>query len=62
MNDKEVFIMSAAYVAKEVERQENVEVKSHIVATVMKEDMGMRYRRIKQITMKQNSDRNILLR
>ena len=36
--------------------------KPHIVAAVMKENMGMRYRRIKQISMKQNSEQNLLLR
>ncbi len=62
MNDKSVFIKSAAHVAKEVEQQENILAKPHVVAAVMRENMGMRYRRIKQISMKQNSDRNILLR
>jgi len=62
MNDENIFIKSAAYVANEVEQQENVVAKPHIVAAIMKDNMGMRYRRIKQISMKQNSDKNLLLR
>jgi len=45
-----------------VKNSKDLIVKPQQVSHTMKVDMGMWYRRIKQISMKQNSERNLLLR
>ena len=62
MNDRLLPIYNADQVRDEVHRVHQVSHKLHLVKSVMNEEVGMRYRRIKRIQLQQNSDINIILR
>ena len=62
MNERDAFIDSADTVKQAVELEKGIDVKVNEVRKVMVEDLGMSYRKIKQISVNENKDRNIILR
>ena len=62
MNERDAFIDSADTVREAIERQKGIEVKTREVRKVMKEDLGMSYRKIKPLSVNENIDKNIVLR
>ena len=55
-------IDSAAHVLKTVMSQHQIKTTEAEVASVMKQELGMRYRKIKTVSLHSNSERNLVLR
>ena len=57
-----VIIDSVKQVTTELKRRSSQEFKQHQVSKIMKEDMGLLYRRIQTVALHTNSDKNRILR
>ena len=62
MNQRDEFIDSAAHVQKELEKVGGKKAKSHVVQSVLRKDLGMRYKKVKAVSWTANSHRNLILR
>ena len=62
MNKYNVVIDSVASIKKALSYGMNIEAKLSLIRSVMKEDLGMKYKRIKSISNQGNSPRNLVLR
>ena len=62
MNKRDVFIDSVAQVSKELEGEKCPAVKGHVIRSIMRQDLGMRYKKIAAISWTANSHRNLILR
>jgi hypothetical protein len=56
------FLESVAYCAKELEKQGFRGLNVLLVRAVMREDLGMRYRKVRELSLHENSVRNLVLR
>lgn len=55
-------ISSVNSVAKHLKKHHEIDKKPWVLAQIMKEELGMRYRKIKMVTVNTNSERNLVLR
>ena len=62
MNDEDAFIDSAKSVKKKIFEEEGIVTKEKEVRSVLKNDLGMRFRKLKLVTFKTNSINNLVLR
>ena len=62
MSEKKQVISSIPRLGKELKEQFNIEKKPWQLASILKEDLGMRYRRIKAVTTNTNCEKNLVLR
>ena len=62
MNDADVFIKSADLVKEELDGLLEKPPKTKEIHNVMKEDLGMRYRKVVGISVHANSEKNLVLR
>ena len=62
MNEEDSFIDSAESVKKKALAERGVVTNEREVRSVLKEDLGMRFKKLKHITFKANSVNNLVLR
>lgn len=62
MVEDDDFIDSVASVKAAVEEEVDVEVTEALVRDVLTKDLGMRYRKVKPLSLQANSEKNIILR
>ena len=62
MVEDDDFIDSVASVKAAVEEEVDVEVTDALVRDVLTKDLGMRYRKVKPLSLQANSEKNIILR
>ena len=62
LNNESVVISSIPCLIKELKERYNIEKKPWELSAILKEDLGMRYRRIKGVTMNTNCEKNLVLR
>ena len=62
MNEEDSFIDSAESVKKRLYTDENIVTKEREVRSVLKNDVGMKYRKLKYTTFQSNSIKNLVLR
>ena len=55
-------LSSVAALAKDLREHEGIDKKPWQLAKIMKEDLGMRYKKIKEVTVNTNSERNLVFR
>jgi len=55
-------ISSIQSLAKELKERFDIDKKPWELSEILKEDLGMRYRRIKAVTTNTNSEKNLVLR
>ena len=61
-NDFGCIIDSAKAVANDINVQDNMAVTERDVRSVMREELGMRFRKIKTVSLHSNSEKNLVLR
>ena len=61
-NDFRSIIDSAKAVATDINAQDNMAVTESNVRSVMKEELGMRFMKIKTVSLHSNSEKNLVLR
>lgn len=62
LNDNNTFIDSAAMVVQKMNEDTDAVVKQREVIDVMKNDMGMSFRKVKAVSIHCNSTKNLVLR
>ena len=62
MDKRHQFIDSVAFVLKRIKKEDSLEFKKHQIHQVMKQDLKMRFRKVKPIAITANSPRNLILR
>ena len=62
LNEQNQVIDSVEALQKIMRKEKNVKVKQKELSSIMKNQLGMSYRKIKMITLKTNSERNLVLR
>ena len=62
MNQYDVVIDSAAGVKKGLKDGYDIDAKINIIRSVMKQDLGMRYRKIQTVSNTGNTPKNLVLR
>ena len=62
LNGKREFIDSAAHVIKSVSKEHQIKTSEQEVRDVMKQELGMRYRKIKLVSLHSNLEKNLVLR
>ena len=62
MNQENNFIDNVEFVLKEIKEKLLIEVKAPGVRMIMKEDLGMSYRKIHPVPWHANSEKNLILR
>ncbi len=60
--DKNAFIESREQMQQELEKTLGVKVEIWKLGQIMREDLGLRYKKIKQISLHDNSVKNLVLR
>ena len=61
-NDFGCIIDSAKAVAEDINTQSSLAVTERDVRSVMREELGMRFRKIKTVSLHSNSEKNLVLR
>ena len=61
-NDFGCIIDSAKAVANDINVHDNMAVRERDVRSVMREELGMRFRKIKTVSLHSNSEKNLVLR
>jgi hypothetical protein len=62
MNDEDAFIDSAKSVKKKIFEEEGIVTKENVIRSILKNDLGMRFRKLKHIKPTANSIKNLVLR
>jgi hypothetical protein len=62
LNSKREVIDSAAHVIKSLTNEHYIKTTEQEVRDVMKRELGMSYRKIKQVSLHSNSEKNLVLR
>jgi hypothetical protein len=62
MIDSGEIIDSVASVSKRVIDQDNDDTKPYLIARIMREDLGLRWRKVKDVSLNENSVKNLVLR
>jgi hypothetical protein len=62
MVEKDQVLDSVEMVTKEIKSSHGVEAKASLVQKVMRVDLGLRWRKIKEVSLQENSVRNLVLR
>ena len=62
MNQYNVVIDSVASVQKALFQGQDIKAKQSLIRSIMKKDLGMKYKRIKSISNEGNSPKNLVLR
>ena len=62
LNGKREVIDSAAHVIKSLTKQQEIKTSEAEVRDVMKYELGMRYKKIKTVSLHSNSEKNLVLR
>ena len=62
MNRKNQIIDSVAYIQKELKLGSSKKPRAHLIRSVLRQDLGMRYKKIVPIAWTANSHRNLILR
>lgn len=62
LNQRDVFIDSVAGAQKMLSEQYELETKEAELKKIMKVELGMRFRRVKAVSMHANSSKNLILR
>ena len=60
--DQDLHISSVAWLREHLKETKDIDVKDWILRDIMKNELDLRYKRIKQISFQGNSDRNKILR
>ena len=60
--DEEYFVDSSKWVAKFITKNSNMTVQPHEALRIMKENMGMKYKKITKASVHLNSSTNLILR
>ena len=51
MVEADQFIDSAKQVQKKLEEEAHVSIKPHVVISIMRDDLGLKYRKIKEVAL-----------
>ena len=62
LNESKTIIDSAKSIVDKLDGLAEAPVTEKLVRSVMKEELGMRYRRIKTVSLHSNSEKNLVLR
>ena len=62
LNEINHFIDSAEAIQRKLKADKNMEVKQRYIAKIMKQDLHMSYRKIQTVTVRTNSEKNLVLR
>ena len=62
MNQKDKFIDSVGFIKKEIDAAGGDTPKEFVIRSVLKKDLGMRYKKVNGIAWTANSHRNLILR
>ena len=62
MNIRDEFIDSAAHIKKELEVQKMPAMKEHVIRSILRKDLRMRFKKVVSVALTANSHRNLILR
>ena len=62
LNGKREVIDSAAHIIKSITKQQEIKTSEAEVRDVMKYELGMRYKKMKTVSLHSNSEKNLVLR
>ena len=62
MNDDNKIIDSVAMLSKTLQEEYGIEAKEKEIKSVLRDDLNMRYKKIWEVSIYSNSDRNLVLR
>ena len=62
LNNKGSVISSTRSLQNKLKEEKDMELKRNYLAQILKENVGMRYKKIKPITVNTNSEKNLVLR
>ena len=62
MNESKTYIDSVEQVQKVLTKEHKVQAKKQLVGKIMREDLGMRYKKVKSVSIHANSPKNMVLR
>ena len=62
LNEANHFIDSAEMVQRRLKAERNIEVKQKEIRSIMRKDLNMSYRKIQAVTVRTNSEKNLILR
>ena len=62
MNDDNKIIDSVAMLSKTLQEKYGIEAKEKEIKSVLRDDLNMRYKKIREVSIYSNSERNLVLR
>ena len=62
MLEKSIPIVKAAQIKEQIKEQNNVDISNQKIRKILKNEMGLRYRRVKKVPIQANSERCLILR
>jgi hypothetical protein len=62
MNNQGKILDSVSYVTERINQQAGASIPQHLVRDVMKKEVGARFKKVKQISLHENSIKNLILR
>ena len=62
MNDDNKIIDSVAMLSKTLQEEYGIEAKEKEIKSVLRDDLNMRYKKIREVSIYSNSERNLVLR
>ena len=62
MNDDNKIIDSVAMLSKTLQEEYGIEAKDKEIKSVLRDDLNIRYKKIREVSIYSNSDRNLVLR
>ena len=62
MNDDNKIIDSVAMLSKTLQEEYGIEAKEKEIKSVLRDDLNMRYKKIREVSIYSNSNRNLVLR
>ena len=62
LNEENHFIDSVEAVQRKLKSERNISVKQKKIANIMKRDLNMSYRKIQTVTVRTNSEKNLVIR
>ncbi len=62
MLEKSIPIVKAAQIKEQIKEKNNVDISNQKIRKILKNEMGLRYRRVKKVPIQANSERCLILR
>ena len=62
LNEDNHFIDSSEAIQRLLKTEKNIDIKQRYIATIMKQDLNMSYRKIQTVTIRTNCEKNLVLR